>query len=119
MPQIDHINIRVRDGKAMVAFLEAVIDGAREGDRPPFPHPGHWVYVDGKPQIHVDYLPPDAPNVRGLFDHIAFGVFDYAPLLERVKATGFRYDEAGIPGGAGQIFVFGPEGVKIELQFHR
>ena len=119
MPQIDHINIRIRDGKAMVAFLEAIIPTAAEGFRPPFEHPGHWVYVDGKPQIHIDLLPPDTPDVRGVFDHVALGVFDYAPLLERVKATGFRYEEAGIPGGVGQIFVFGPEHVKVELQFRR
>ncbi len=118
MPQIDHINIRVRDGKAMVAFLETIL-GAKEGFRPPFKHSGHWVYVDGKPQIHIDLLDPDTPDVRGNFDHVAFGVFEYAPLLERVKSTGFAYEEAGIPGGVGQIFVYGPDHVKIELQFHR
>lgn len=119
MPRIDHINIHARDPAAMVRFLEQVL-GAKEGFRPPFRHPGHWVYLDGAPAIHVDYAGEDENLNRGVFDHVAFGVFEDADaLLERVKATGCRYDLAGIPEGVGQIFVFGPEDVKIELQFRR
>ena len=118
MLRIDHVNIHARDPAVMVRFLEAVL-GAKEGFRPPFKHPGHWVYLEGAPAIHIDYASEDEPLTRGVFDHIAFGVFDYEPLLARVKASGFRHEFAGIPDGVGQIFVFGPEGIKIELQFAR
>jgi catechol 2,3-dioxygenase-like lactoylglutathione lyase family enzyme len=118
MLRIDHVNIHARDPAAMVRFLEAVL-GAEEGFRPPFEHPGHWVYLEGAPAIHVDHARNGEAMGSGVFDHVAFGVFDYEPLLERVKASGFRYELAGIPGGIGQIFVFGPEGIKIELQYSR
>jgi catechol 2,3-dioxygenase-like lactoylglutathione lyase family enzyme len=118
MLRIDHVNIHARDPKAMVAFLEAVLD-AREGFRPAFPNPGHWVYLDDHPAIHIDYAAEGKDLNRGIFDHIAFGVYDFEPLLARVKATGFEHHLAGIPGGVGQIFVMGPEGIKIELQYHR
>jgi hypothetical protein len=101
----------------MVRFLETVLE-AKEGFRPPFEHPGHWVYLDGSPAIHIDHA-RDREGAGGVFDHIAFGVFDYEPLLERVKASGYDYKLAGVPGGVGQIFVLGPEGIKIELQFRR
>lgn len=118
MPHIDHVNIHARDPKAMVAFLEAVLD-ASEGFRPPFRHPGHWVYLDGVPAIHVDHAGEDEPLAGGIFNHIAFGVFDFEPLLARVEAVGWPHELAGIPGGVGQIFVTGPEGIRIELQYHR
>jgi catechol 2,3-dioxygenase-like lactoylglutathione lyase family enzyme len=118
MPRLDHVNILARDGKAMVAFLTTVLD-AREGFRPAFNLPGHWLYLDGIPAIHVNYRESADPT-PGFVDHIAFGVFDAEPLEARIKASGYRYEKGdGIPGGVGQFFVFGPEGVKIELQHYR
>lgn len=118
MPRLDHVNIQARDGAAMVAFLETVL-GAKEGFRPPFSRPGHWLYLDGVPAIHVDY--PDRPDdfPQGIFNHVAFGIYELEPVLERVKSTSYPYEMAGIPGGVGQIFVVGPEGVKIEIQYQR
>jgi catechol 2,3-dioxygenase-like lactoylglutathione lyase family enzyme len=118
MPRLDHVNIQARDAKAMIAFLEAVL-GAKEGFRPPFKNPGHWLYLDGEPAIHIDIPERSDDFPQGLFNHVAFGVYDYEPTLERVKATGCRYEIAGMPDGVGQIFVYGPEGVKIEIQYHR
>jgi catechol 2,3-dioxygenase-like lactoylglutathione lyase family enzyme len=119
MLRIDHINIHATDPRAMVAFLEAVT-GAKEGFRPPFKHPGHWLYVDGVPAIHIDYAEAGKAMTRGVFDHVAFGVYDDVEALKaRVEATGFEHFHAGIPGGVGQIFVTGPDGVKVELQYRR
>lgn len=116
---IDHVNIHARDPAAMARFLEAVL-GAEEGFRPAFPHPGHWVYLDGRPCIHIDFAREGESLARGVFDHVAFGVYDdAAALLERVRASGYEHHLAGIPGGVGQVFVLGPEGIKIELQYQR
>jgi catechol 2,3-dioxygenase-like lactoylglutathione lyase family enzyme len=118
MPSLDHVNIHARDLAGMVAFLEAVL-GAAEGSRPPFKHPGHWLYLDGRPVIHVDPTERNDDFPTGIYNHVAFGIYDHEPLLARVEASGYRYELAGIPGGVGQIFVYGPEGVKIELQYRR
>jgi catechol 2,3-dioxygenase-like lactoylglutathione lyase family enzyme len=118
VPRLDHVNIQARDPSAMVAFLEAVLD-AKEGYRPPFPHPGHWLYLDGQPAIHIDVPNRDDDFPQGMVNHVAFGTYAFEPLLERVKATGFRHELAGIPGGPGQIFVHGPEGLRIEVQYAR
>src|SRR5687767_5529068 len=87
MLRLDHVNIHARDPAAMVRFLETVL-GAKEGFRPPFPNPGHWIYLEGAPVIHVDYASEDGPMARGVFDHVAFGIFDHEQLIERVKASG-------------------------------
>jgi catechol 2,3-dioxygenase-like lactoylglutathione lyase family enzyme len=119
MPRLDHINIHVRDGKAMVAFLEAVLD-VREGFRPPFRHPGHWLYADGLPSIHIDLVERDADFPQGIVNHLAFGLYDYEAVLARVEASGFPFEHAGIPGTPiGQIFVIGPEGIRLEIQYRR
>jgi catechol 2,3-dioxygenase-like lactoylglutathione lyase family enzyme len=116
---IDHVNLHARDGAAMVTFLEQVLD-AKEGFRPPFSGPGHWLYLDGHPAIHIDVVGRDADYPKGLIDHLAFGVYDYAAILARVEASGRRFEHAGIPGtDVGQIFVYGPEGIKLELQYRR
>lgn len=119
MPRLDHINIHVRDGKRMVAFLEAVLD-VREGFRPPFKNRGHWLYADGLPAIHIDIVEGDADLRQGIVNHVAFGLYDYQAALARVEATGLPFEHAGIPGTPiGQIFVTGPEGLRIEIQYRR
>ncbi len=117
--RIDHVNIHARDPRAVVAFLETVL-GATEGERPPFNHPGHWVYLDGRPLFHVDHLRDgEAAGGRGPVDHVAIGVFDHDAIKARLEASGVPYKVAGIPGGVGQFFVEGPDGLRIELQYGR
>lgn len=117
MPRIDHVNIHARDPARMVAFLSALL-GAEEGFRPPFRHPGHWLYLDGKPAIHIDIVDRQEDPPKGLVDHLAFGIYAEDEARKRAEATGFPMHFAEIPGaGIGQIFVTGPEGIKIEVQF--
>ena len=118
MLQIDHVNIHARDPEAVVAFLETVL-GASEGERPPFKHPGHWVYLDGRPVFHIDHRRADEREGQGPVDHVAIGVFEHDALLARLEASGLPFHTAGTPGGVGQFFVEGPEGLKIELQYRR
>jgi catechol 2,3-dioxygenase-like lactoylglutathione lyase family enzyme len=119
MPKLDHVNIQTRDAGAMIAFLEAVV-GVRRGYRPPFPNPGHWLYLDGQPVIHLDIVEREADFPAGPFNHVAFSVYDFAAALERIAASGHRFEYRDIPHtDLGQVFVYGPEGVKIELQYRR
>ncbi|MBK8083777.1 MAG: glyoxalase [Devosia sp.] len=119
MPRLDHINIDVVDAPRMVAFLEAVLE-ARDGPRPPFEFPGHWVYVDGAPCIHLNIVERTEDFPRGLINHVAFGVYDFEAARARIEATGYPYRITGIPGSdIGQFFIEGPEGLRVEVQFRR
>ncbi|MGO7726420.1 glyoxalase, partial [Rhizobium ruizarguesonis] len=75
----------------MIGFLETVL-GVSEGSRPPFASPGHWLYLDERPVIHLSLTSrsPDFPP--GIFNHVAFSLYEFVPALSRIKATGYRYD---------------------------
>jgi catechol 2,3-dioxygenase-like lactoylglutathione lyase family enzyme len=119
VPKLDHINIHVVDGARMVAFFEAVL-GAKEGFRPPFGNPGHWVYVDGVPAIHLDVVERASDFPKGMVNHIAFGVYDFEATKARIEAGGWPYRITGIPDSdIGQFFVEGPERLLLEVQFRR
>lgn len=119
MPRLDHVNIHVVDGPRMVRFLEQVLE-AREGFRPPFDFPGHWVYLDEQPVIHLTVVERTADFPQGMINHVAFGVYGFEPARARVEASGYPWQLAGIPGTPiGQIFVTGPEGLLVEIQYRR
>lgn len=114
---IDHINIKARDMDAMCEFLIGVL-GLERGYRPDFDFPGHWLYLNGEPIIHM-MLRESESDGGGWIDHLAFGPFDFDEQVARLDAGGFEYGVGGIPGtGIRQLFVAGPEGAKIELQCH-
>lgn len=119
MPRLDHINIDVSDGARMVRFFAEVL-GAEDGFRPPFDFPGHWIYVDGHPAIHLNVAARPSDFPRGMVNHVAFGVYDFAPTRARLEAAGWPYRITGIPDSEiGQFFVEGPEGLLLEVQFRR
>ena len=113
----DHINIRPRDMEAARDFLVAVL-GVRVGWRPPFDYPGYWLYdADDRPVIHIQ--PPGEGERDGepLLNHFAFAFYDYDAKLEELRATGYPLKLSAIPGTEiRQIFVIGPEGLRVELQ---
>jgi catechol 2,3-dioxygenase-like lactoylglutathione lyase family enzyme len=119
MARLDHIHLHVVDGPRMVRFLETVLE-AKEGFRPPFEFPGHWVYVDDKPAIHISIVAPHENPPRGIIGHVAFGVYDYEATKARIESTGYPWRLAGIPDtDIGQFFVDGPEGLLLEVQYRR
>jgi catechol 2,3-dioxygenase-like lactoylglutathione lyase family enzyme len=119
MPRLDHVNILTRDAMTMIGFLETVL-GVKRGYRPSFSIPGHWLYLDGQPAIHLDIVERDDSFPPGMVNHCAFGLYDYEAALHRIRSTGYPYECRDIPDtDLGQVFVYGPEGLKIELQYKR
>lgn len=119
MFRLDHVNIHVVDGPRMVAFFDQVLT-AKEGFRPPFDFPGHWIYVDGAPAIHLTVVERTGEFPPGMVNHIAFGVYDFDETKARIEAAGYAYRITGIPDSEiGQFFVTGPEGLLVEIQFRR
>lgn len=119
MAHLDHVHLHVTDGPRMVRFLETVLE-AKEGERPPFDFPGHWVYVEDKPAIHISIVEPHDDPPRGIIGHVAFGVYDFEATKARIESTGYPWRLAGIPGTPiGQFFVDGPDGLLLEVQYWR
>lgn len=127
--RINHLLILANDMPAMYDFFIDVI-GLEDGTRPPFPFPGHWLYSDGEPLIHLAQRDGDAGRVAylgvahgtdagtGVIDHLALIGADYPTFVARLKRLGAAHSVRHIPAERQvQIFVPGPEGVKIEMLF--
>ncbi len=116
MIALDHINIHAEDLEAARDFLLAALPGLTQGFRPPFDFKGYWLYLGDKPIIHMQTRAAGMGG-RGWIDHLAFGPFDFDTEKARLDRGGFSYMVGGIPGtGIRQLFVMGPEGLKLELQ---
>lgn len=117
MIELDHINVVATDLEAVRDFLLDVLVELEEGYRPPFDFAGYWLYLDRRPIIHIKQRSVGAGHGGGWVDHLAFSPFDFHAEKRRLDELGYVYDEGEIPGeGIQQLFVHGPEGLKIELQ---
>ena len=113
---LDHVNIVTPDVDETVRFYERFI-GLRKGDRPNFDFPGAWLYCGDIPIIHLIGAEPAGPGT-GVVDHFALGAEDIRGFVQRAHAEKFDYDIRDVPGGRiRQMFVFDPNGVKVELNF--
>ena len=130
---LDHCSIRtVRLEESRQFYVDVL--GMTEGERPDFPFPGHWLYVDGLTVVHlvgvdpddpsglIDYLggdlDPDSLEGSGSLDHIAFRATDSRSQIKRFEEHGVSYRERQVPNmDLYQLFVEDPNGVTLELNF--
>jgi catechol 2,3-dioxygenase-like lactoylglutathione lyase family enzyme len=107
--------------------------GFRDGARPPFDFPGHWLYLGERDIVHLigvdpkdnrgltDYLgdkSPESLQGTGAIDHIAFQATDLPGLRQRVARRGIKSFERTVPSvGLHQVFLEDPNGITIELNF--
>ena len=106
LSSLDHCSIRTVKLEETRNFYVNML-GMVDGDRPDFPFPGAWLYVDGVAVVHIigvdpDYsshlasylsgeLSADALTGSGTFDHIAFRAKDPKILMTRLKENRYEY----------------------------
>jgi len=114
--KINHVLVRASHLETMNRFLIDVI-GLEAGYRPPFPFVGSWLYSEGKAIVHV-ILDSAAGNADGAIDHVALEGTDYDKLLATLIKHEIEYAERTVPqSGEHQVFVSGPDGLKVEMLF--
>lgn len=117
---LDHVNIRCADLAKSREFYAHTL-GLTEGERPKIPVPGAWLYLGGRPVVHLieaAAMGGNAVGVTGPFDHVAFEAEDFEGVRERLQARGVTFQESIFPDfGLKQLFFPDPDGVKIELNF--
>jgi catechol 2,3-dioxygenase-like lactoylglutathione lyase family enzyme len=124
LDSLDHFNIRssAADADRLRDFYRDVL-GLREGPRPAFPFPGHWLYLGETPVLHISgRLPADAPGVsaaeRGI-DHVSFRAQGAKAVQGALDARGIAWKGTPVPGTEWyQLAFHDPVGVKVELIFY-
>jgi len=127
---LEHYLVLTADLAATRDFYQNAL-GMTEGFRPPLGFPGHWMYLGATPVIHIaewstytahsaaNDIPVTAPAPStGAFDHVAFNAEDFAAVLARLDRHGVKpARNLASASGMRQLFVFDPNGVKIEINF--
>jgi catechol 2,3-dioxygenase-like lactoylglutathione lyase family enzyme len=119
---IDHINIRAP--RPLVAelkdFYEAIL-GLAAGWRPPFRSTGHWLYLEGRPVVHlVEDEAIQAPaGPRGpIVDHVSFSCTGLQEFERRLQDRKVPFRRTAVPGTPlVQLIFVDPAGNGVELQF--
>ena len=123
---IAHVTLLSDDVDATRDFYCETL-GLRAGERPSLPFPGHWLYGEDGPLVHVadrtSYLEharalglPDPPAAGPPVDHIAFAASDYEEACARLERGGVPAVRNTVPGaGLRQLFFEDPDGVRIEV----
>lgn len=125
--QLNHLLVLAADMCAMRDFFVDVI-GLEDGPRPPFSFPGHWLYSEGEALIHLaqggddvereNYLGNAVRGGAGPIDHLALTGAAPGALLDRLRRADADYMVRHVPAeNHMQIFIRGPEGVKVEMLF--
>jgi catechol 2,3-dioxygenase-like lactoylglutathione lyase family enzyme len=133
LTELHHCSIRTAKLAETRDFYVDVL-GMDDGDRPSFKFGGHWLYVEGKPVVHLIGINPDSPeglieylgennpdggDGTGAIDHITFNSVDPEALLKRLKEKNLPYRERKVPGmNLFQIFLEDPNGVTLEINYY-
>ena len=123
LTRMEHLLVLTDDIEGTKDFYCRAL-GLEVGARPPLEFPGHWLYVEGVPCIHV--ADRDAytahserlgiPASPDAVDHVAFSGNDYAEAVARLEREGVEARTNAVPGaGLRQLFLEDPNGLKIEI----
>jgi catechol 2,3-dioxygenase-like lactoylglutathione lyase family enzyme len=120
---LEHVLVLTDDLEATRAFYCDVL-GFEVGGRPALAFPGHWLYLDGSPCVHVAERAAYAAHAAevglaratGPIDHLAFAAEGHGSLLARIESAGVEVVSNDVPSaGIRQLFLDDPNGVRIEL----
>ncbi|MGH7023159.1 MAG: VOC family protein [Caulobacteraceae bacterium] len=113
---LDHVTVNCADLEKSRAFYAGAL-GLADGERPPLPFPGAWLYAGGRAVVHL-VGGARAATDTGSFDHVAFDAENFDAMRARLCDHEIAFGENDLPSfGLRQLFFLDPDGVKIELNF--
>jgi catechol 2,3-dioxygenase-like lactoylglutathione lyase family enzyme len=129
--KLQHFLIQTTDLPGTVKWWEEVL-GLRSGPHPDFGFPVAWLYCGEEDVLHITeggaqvsanrqaYLAQTSQAVSGtgVLDHVAFHTDGLPEMMDRLKRHGVTYKSRRVDAqGLFQLFLFDPNGVKVELNF--
>ncbi len=116
----DHVNIRTGQLEAMIAWYGEFL-GLHPGDRPDFPFPGAWLYLDDAALVHlieVSGAPRAGDNLT--LEHMAFRATGFQAFKDKLTAKGIAFEIIDTPVlPVIQINIWDPDGNHIHVDFDR
>ena len=106
--------------------------GMRVGPSPDFKFPVYWLYIGDKDVLHLTQGGANVSENRmkylgqqsqvsegsGVIDHIGFRATGLQDTIDRLSKLGIKFTERQVNDqGLYQLFLFDPNGVKVELNF--
>jgi catechol 2,3-dioxygenase-like lactoylglutathione lyase family enzyme len=131
LSHLEHYLIQTVDLEATKDWYVRVL-GMDEGPHPDFGVPVYWLYLGGRDVLHLTeggrnvsaarkrYLGQEsqATHGSGVIDHVAFRATGLAEMIDHLGELGIEFKERQVDAqGLYQLFLFDPNGVKVELNF--
>jgi catechol 2,3-dioxygenase-like lactoylglutathione lyase family enzyme len=131
LTHLEHFLIQVEDIAATRAWYERVL-GLKAGYTPDFKFPVCWLYLGDRDVLHVTegganvsdnrkkYVGQQSTATRGtgVIDHVGFRCTGLGETLAHLAAEGVEFQTRQVDDqGLFQVFLFDPNGIKIELNF--
>src|SRR5882757_4824387 len=117
---LDHVTIRTRDLEATRTFFLKVFD-LEEGERPlAIRHiPGHWLYSEGHPLIHIIGSPGSGIGRSAeAIDHVGLRMEGYAAFRKKLDQLGIPYSPMDLADiQERRLFFHAPGGPLLEAVF--
>jgi len=131
LSHIEHFLLQTADMEKTREWYTSVL-GMRVGPSPDFKFPVFWLYIGDKDVVHVceggkgvsenrrKYVgqQSEATEGTGVVDHIAFRASGLRDMLAHLKKLKVDFKQRQVDDqGLYQLFLFDPNGVKIELNY--
>ena len=128
---MEHFLLQTEDIEATKDWYVKIL-GFRVGPSPDFKFPVYWLYIGDKDVLHLTqgganvsdnrmkYLgqTSQATDGSGVIDHIGFRATGLDDTIARLNKLGIDFKERQVNDqGLYQLFLFDPNGVKVELNF--
>jgi catechol 2,3-dioxygenase-like lactoylglutathione lyase family enzyme len=131
LSHIEHFLLQTTDMEGTRKWYVEVL-GMRVGPNPDFKFPVFWLYLGDKDVVHVteggkgvsenrkNYVgqQSEAASGSGVVDHIAFRATGLREMLAHLRSLKVDFKQRQVDDqGLYQLFMFDPNGVKIELNY--
>ena len=131
LSHMEHFLLQTEDIEATKDWYVKVL-GLRVGPCPDFKFPVYWLYLGDRDVLHLTtggknvsdnrrkYVGQESQAVRGtgVIDHVASRATALEPMIDHLNRNGIEFKERQVDDqGLYQLFLFDPNGVKVELNF--
>ena len=131
LSHMEHFLLQAEDIEATKDWYVKVL-GLQVGPCPDFKFPVYWLYLGDTDVLHITtggknvsdnrktYVGQESQATRGtgVIDHVAFRASGLETMIEHLNRSGIVFKERQVDDqGLYQLFLFDPNGVKVELNF--